>query len=363
MDTLTGLPRTLDLSRSADVDELRTAASGDADLLKLLQDQLQSYLALCPNDAWQRVYSGGIIPIPTGEKKTTGYHLKDLLRLAESLRRLEAYHGYARLIEGFRNPPQVQSTVFEVTVAHWCATRSVSRGLEFSPAVTAGGRRKYPEFRWHTEFGSVYCECKMAHFLESACNRRLDQLTADADRVHQGFGPWDPSLRLDLHVDKGSTNGIKDRFRSVVSQAWTALRSGSWQGEVFREKEVSAVLRARSVVLPHEHDVIRAYAGLVGPVATPVFDAAHISLTMSLAKYRRDAAAHLLREARSQLPSDSSGAVFLELGGYLSAQAKVASLIDQPTYVRTPWVSIWVHGELAAVTWRNSQPFDNRLLA
>ena len=83
----------------------------------------------------------------------------------------------------------------------------------------------------------------------------------------------------------------------------------------------------------------------------------------TLARYRRQATAELLRDARTQLPQGGVGAIFLEFDATFADGEKVDALLRQPAYENTTWVSLWDRGRLTAAHWRQGQPLDNRLLA
>jgi len=359
-----GLPisRILDLSIPADQRYLREAASSHPELLSLIEEYVDEYLSLFPQLDWRRVYSGGMLSIPTTRKHSISFDLLQMLRLAKSLKKLTPYSGYEKLVSGFRNPTQINSTYFEAVVGSWCVDRDVSVSIEFSPEVTVKGKCKRPDFLWHTRLGNLYCECKRNNLLESKLNARVEKLLSWLSMIYEEYGPWDASLRLDVRFERGSTNRIRDRFRTVVAQASAALKDGTHAGQTFREDDVSAVLRCRNEPVPQERESIQASIAKVGPVAQNLAEATHLNLRMSLAKYRQESVGRLLRDARTQLPPDSPSAVFVELGGYEAAQQKLQRLVGRPAYASTPWVSLWVHGEISSAIWQNGQQFDDRLL-
>ncbi len=143
--------RVLDLSRQTDRKELAAAASDDADLTRLLRENLSDYFTYFPGGAWQRLYSGGVVNIPIGGKAQAGYQIDDLLKLVGAIKHLKEYDGFSTLLCGLKNPTQIDSTIFELRVADWCRGRQVSEGLTFAPHVLVGGHTKQPEFLWHTK--------------------------------------------------------------------------------------------------------------------------------------------------------------------------------------------------------------------
>jgi hypothetical protein len=359
--------RVLDLSAPEDHRFLRDLVKDSPGLLSLIEGNLDDYLSIFPEPHWHTIYPYGayqlgMVSFNAVRKRGVNFDFHRLLRVTETLKELRGCAGYESLIAGFRNPAQAQSTLFEVTVAGWCAGRAVTRALEFSPAVEVRGHTKRPEFLWHTEAGPVYCECKQGKVAESKFSRRVNKLLQCLNGVHRGFQPWDPALRLDVKFDGITTNRIEARFRDVVARAAKALRAGEYAGAVFEGEGVSAALRPRGEP-PQEKGTVMACAATVTSEPTNLADATDLTLTVSLSRYRRQATAELVRDARTQLPPSSIGAIFLEFDATLADGEKVNSLLRQPAYENTPWVSLWDQGRLTTAHWRTGQPLDGRLLA
>lgn len=359
--------RVLDLSGPDDRRFLRDLVEGVPRLSSLVEENLDDYLSFFPEPCWHTIYPYGAYRLGTvsfdaPRNRGVNFDFLQLLRATETLKRLRSCAGYESLIAGFRNPAQAQSTLFEVTVAGWCAGRAVTRALEFSPAVEVRGHTKRPEFLWHTEIGAVYCECKQGKVIESDFKRRVNNLLLCLNGVYQRFKPWEPSLRLDVCFDGRTTNKIESRFRDVVARAAGALRADDYAGAVFEGEGVSAALRPRGEP-PQEKGTVMACMATVTSTPTNLADAADLTLTVSLSRYRRQATAELLRDARTQLPEDGVGAIFLEFDATLADGGKVNSLLRQPVYENTPWVSLWDRDRLMTAYWRSGQPLDDRLLA
>lgn len=356
------IPRVLDLSTLEDRKLLRECAQKLPWLASLIDDHLDEYLAMFPEPHGRKVYSGGLISIETGAKQSQGFELGHMLRVAKSLQNLKIYKGFEKLMAGFRNPPQIPASLFEVEVADWCISRAVTKSLEFSPHVIVKGNSKYPDFLWKTDLGDLYCECKRGDEFENKFTKRLNWLHGIVETAHQANGPWDPSHRLDVSIWTSAKNGVEQRINNVLVQASTAVRANRFEDKVFQDGEVSAILRFRKEMPSLQHDTIRVSSVTVGTTPTALTpENAHLTLTMSVAKHRERAATHLLRQARSQSPSNQPGAVFISLGGPHAAQKKLQELMVHPAYENTPWAAIW-GGEIGVV-WRNGQPFDGRLLS
>src|SRR5438105_224382 len=185
------IERVLDLSKEEDREELIAAASDDANLRGLLDDNLADYCAYFPGDDWRRVYSGGMLSIRVAEKLQLGYEIKELVELTAAMKRLKNFEGFENLRAGLENPMQIASTLFEIRVADWCRGRRISTGLAFAPEIIVKERVKRPEFVWHTTLGSCVCECKKANFLQSAFNSRLSRMTELLHRSYGRYQDWD----------------------------------------------------------------------------------------------------------------------------------------------------------------------------
>ncbi len=355
------IDRILNLSLPEDRRQLRAASQQVQGLSALIDEHLDDYIRFFQAPDWLTVYSGGEISVHTSPKRSAGFDIKRVLELTKSLKHLSGYKGYEKLVAGFGNPPQIESTYFEVLVASWCAERAVTSSLEFSPEVTVKGGRKHPDFLWRTELGEIYCECKRGNIIESKFQQRLENLRSFLSEIYEQHQPWDPSLRLDVKFDKGPLPQIQIGIRSVVAQASAALKAGMYEGLTFMEGSVAAVLKPKGNLASQESETVMTGMAQVVSVAKSLPEIIYFTLTMSLAKYRQDAAARLLKEAKKQLPITRPGAVFVELGGATAAQQKLLSLLGDPAYDNIPWVSIWAGGELLSAVWRNGQPFDDRL--
>ena len=353
------IPHKLNISNPEDRQALLKAAAGMPTFLSLIEEQLDRYLTMFPEPQWHTIYSGGMIVV--GQKKhSRSYDLCQMLELIKSLKDIEKYSDFATLMSGFRNQSQIAATMFEVDVAVWCVNRKMTQSLEFSPSVYVKGHVKHPDFLWHTELGRLYVECKTSEAIETNFMKRASKLTNVLNAAHKANEPWDSAYRLDVTITTTATNQIEQRIKDVVAQASLALKSGNLCP--FKNGEVSGVLHKREESPPHEDEIIRSSSINVGTTATAISHKnSHTTFTMSLAKYRGRATRDLIHEARTQLPEDYPSAIFIKLGGPISARRKAEKLLVSPEYERTPWIGIWTPAELRVI-WRNGQPFDGRLL-
>ncbi len=284
-----------------------------------------------------------------------------MLNLTRVLKKLRVFKGFDKLIGGFRNPTQLLATIFEIQVADWCLQRAVTHSLEFSPDVSVKGGVKRPELLWETTLGKLYVECKRSHEYEADFTKRLSKLGDLCDKEYGRYGSWSAAKRPDIVIDGVARNGIEQRLCEVIERAATAQLTEAPEAR-FSEGEVSVILRPRDEPPPTLEGGMRTGRFVVGTEPTQLDEkSAVFTLTMSLKAHRVRAAGKLLREARTQLPSNGASAVFIDVGTPEACQAKVKSLLEQPSYANTPFVAIWSPPTLYAA-WRENQPFDNRLL-
>jgi hypothetical protein len=354
------LPRTIDLSIEEDARLLRGGSSEIPALAELIQNELLDYLRLFPEEHWRKIYPNGWLDVKAKNRAHTVMDIEWMLRITRSLKKLSGYKGFEKLLAGFRNPAQVLATVFELEVAEWCAGRAVTLSLEFGPEVLVKGRRKYPEFLWKTSLGDLYVECKRGEEIDNDFARRLENYREFVEKEHKRHAPWHESFRLDIVIAGARLNGTQWRLRDVISRA--SIQQSGDAGTQIQVGEICATFRSRVEAPPMLPGMASAGCIVVGTQPTKLdFENAMFTISMSIEAHRARAAGQLLREARTQLPTDHLSAVFIQIGSIEVCQKKVAALLQQRAYANTPWVAIWGSGGMRAV-WHMNQPFDNRLL-
>lgn len=358
------LNRSLDLSVKGDRQELVAAVTQQArHLLPSLMEHVDCLSRFFPGVEWCTVHDGGIVNVRTSEKGHRGFDLTELLQLVSAIKRLQEYHGFDELLSGFKNPTQIESTNFELRTADWCHHRAVSQNIEFAPRIKVRGRIKRPEFVWHTTLGSCFCECKSASFLQNAAHVRLSRMTQLLDRHFKSYSNWDDQLRLDVTFGRGTTNYLHRQFPFIIDKAKRALKESDPLAALICVDDITARFRPRTEEPPQNPDTIRMSLATVGPVSTELRAATHLSVSMDLTGYRSEATARLVRDAKTQLPTDATGLVFLENVGHVSAMRRLRTLLTYPNFERTPWVSLWSFSECRGAVWRNGQPLNGSLLS
>ncbi|MGH9877185.1 MAG: hypothetical protein ACRD5H_06065, partial [Nitrososphaerales archaeon] len=309
------------------------------------------------------------ISVPVRTNKNHGLDLTTMLRITESLLKLKKYAGFEKLVNGFRNPGNLLGTLFEVQAAHWCSERQVTLSMEFSPSVRMRNGYKHPDFLWKTSLGDLFCECKSGAEFEGKFAKRFQFLYDLVEEKYRKHGLAHPKYRVDLRLDSSTKNGIEKRIETVLNEISGELRSEEIRRRVIQDGEVTAVLSLRDEPVSEEKDMLRGRTVTVRTEPTLIVGAeayknSQFTVTMSIRKERQKLTAKLLKEARTQLPLlPFLSCVFIELGGGEAATQDLKTRLANPTYSNTPWVSVWIGGQLYTAVWRNDQPLDAGLLS
>jgi hypothetical protein len=342
---------------------LRQFASNKPALAELIDEEMEEFLKLFPEQHWRNHALGGSILCPPGDgAQLANLDIMTLLRLTHALKNLRNHQGFDKLIAGFRNLPQVLSTCFEVTAADFCATRAISNDIEFAPPVLIKGKFKHPEFLWRTTLGNLYVECKRGAMFEHKLGKKINRLRAVAFKAIMEAGLLTTSKRLDILVST-MTNHTERRLKEAIKRV-SAADSGGVATTPVDNEEVHIEYRERGDPIPNILDSITATTSPV-PAGATSFKAqdAPFFITMSTILHWKQAAGALLREANQQLPPDCAGAVFLKIGSPQQSLDRISSLFRLAEYVHIAWVAAVSNiGEFPKGiwgTWRGGQPFDD----
>ena len=264
-----------------------------------------------------------------------------MLEITGLLLQLRRYKSFEKLVQGFRNPKQSSATLFEARVASWCASRSISTSLEFGPDVEIKGKQKHPEFLWETTLGKLYVECKRANLLQNNFVRRFSRLLETLNRAYEKYKPWPDSVRLDVVIEGPALNGIEDRLEYVTARSHEVYAKEEQEEIEVTKGEVSARIVPQHKPSPPIEDCAQSGAILVGLKPTPVSsESAHSTLTVSLGSHRARVAAKLVRDAQTQFPRGTIGAVFIEIGSNAIVSRRIEKLLASPIGQQIPWVGV-----------------------
>ncbi len=92
------ISRNLSMVIPADRAVLVEAAAGIPELARLVEEHLDDYLRLFPEDHWREVHSGGLIAIQSSKGLTTASNIQRMLETTEKLKHLEAFPGFSTLL-------------------------------------------------------------------------------------------------------------------------------------------------------------------------------------------------------------------------------------------------------------------------
>jgi hypothetical protein len=350
--------RVLDVSRRRDRQLLRAIAAAKPHVQSLIDAQLMAYLRFFPWPQWQQIRAMGTVVVARGARDQLAVDLAQLLRLTSVLATLEALEGFGDFVRQFRNPAQFEATAFEALMARWCVTRDVTTNVALAPQVTSGTTTRCLDFLWQTRVGDLLCECKRSEFVDSAPYHRL-QRVGDVVRDRLRFSmPWAENQRLDVWFEGSVRNGYEGRIRTAFDEL---LRARCPLGVTFDRDDVRIRLAPRGSAPSWQGEYVT--QGLLTSDVATEFEGAECDayLGLPVSQLRSWAARHLLQQARTQLPANRTGAIFLNLPDSNAAQKRVRTLLAQPQYGRTPWIAIFTGAELRA-WWQEEQPFDGRLL-
>lgn len=355
------IPRILELSKAEDRDALLEAVGDRPDWSDLIAQHLDDYLQLFKHPDWRRVYSGGIVT-RSGKAGGTGRDLTFMLELTRDLKTLQHLPGFDLFVAHFDNPTQFGATVFETQVALWRVSRRVTVGFEFSPEVYVKGRPKYPDFLWETELGKLYCECKRAEVSRSEMSRKLDRLERLVEGALKQFGPLADTFRLDVLITGPLPSNFNRVLPQLVASVVSEARVTGSEASASIDEAIAATVRSRATLPPVMPRSLRKSQVIVGTTPTRR-DASNATytVTLSIGGYQAGAAVKALAAARTQIPDDAVGAVFLECGSAESIKERVGQVLSDPVSHKTPWVALCSPGKTDAV-YLNNQPFDERLL-
>jgi hypothetical protein len=352
----------MDLSSSHEREVLRKHIQEnfpeDAHLIAHLED----YVRLFRWQDFHTVYQGGLISIKAPNNVQIGVELRNMLMLTSVVVKLEKFKGFHGLMDGFRNPTQFGATAFEVHAAAWCSTRKACRSIEFGPEVEVAGNVKHPDFLWKTMLGDLYCECKQENSADNKATKRILKLSNIVNRLYEQNGPWDTTTRVDVIVQHPAYDGTDQILERVISRAAQCHRSQTGDAE-FVEGVVTVKLSKTTDALPDVAGCIQFHHRQLQPhCPEPALSTnARFTVTMSVMAHRLKQLVELVKDARSQLPRDRHGAIFIDIGGSKIFEEKLHNMIAQPAYVNTPWISLWERGQPLKAVIRGGQPFDHRL--
>ena len=166
--------------------------------------------------------------------------------------------------------------------------------------------------------------------------------------------------RLDVTIQHPAFDGTDEVIRRVIQKVSLNQVPGF--------EAVGGVVSARLVrntepipdcagCLQLHHKVLKGGGGPQPALSTD----AKYTFTMSVMAHRLKQLVRLIRDARTQLPPDRPGAIFIDIGGSKVFEDKLHELLRQPEYSNTPWISLWEKGQILKAVIRQGQPFDARL--
>jgi hypothetical protein len=82
---------------------------------------------------------------------------------------------------------------------------------------------------------------------------------------------------------------------------------------------------------------------------------------MSLVGHALHQLGELIKDARIQLPPNSPGAIFIDIGGSQVFVEKLNKLMEHPAYASIVWIALWECGRPLKAVIKRGQQLDARL--
>lgn len=336
------LDRQLDLRICEDMEELLRAISGQPYAVQLpiedIEQGINALVHFLPAADWLKsspAMGGGFV-LWTSQKSSWHLPLEHAAQLGLQFRRLQYCEGFDDFLRGFTNPTQFRDSMFEAAVADYCLPR-VDR-LCFGPAYHVRGRIKRPDFELTTKHGDVVCECKRAHEVELLYAKRFDRFCkALSDTLNlKESGGIANHRRLEVHVHRPFGTDVQQIAKQVVQAARQML--GTDIGQVSEVGPCLICLVPRSSAPTFKDFGLWQLALVVGdkPVGIDPANAhQHAYLQVTTARVdppRVKASGNLIRQAKSQLPEDRWGVIFIEAINWASARKAARLRLGRPEY-------------------------------
>jgi len=318
---------------------------------------LRDYVRWFQDSRWHQVYPDGRIHGPN----SNGYTIRTLVEYSRLLRVLSSCSGFESLRRGLSNPPQVNSTLFEVTVGAWLLSRQHSLELQIEPHLELSGHVKCPDFHWRNTLADCYVECKQTRLNESAEAKKLERARSTLVGVLAGR-EISPGLRLEvtLHL---LLNSLEPTLRRAIEAASPRILAGD-AGLLYEDHQVTVKLVERG---PLQTSPGHLCSGIVAVGQTPVRlddgSNMHLAVLMDVRKGRAKIVKRALKSARSQLPADKPSMIAVEAVTGQAVQDICESTLRETSKADTRMIQIWNGSASPAwVVYRNDQPLNLKAL-
>ncbi len=291
-----------------------------------------------------------------------GSSIDRMLGLTVKIAALRLCEGFPSAVRKLKNPSEVSSALFAFQCAAWCAQQHTHRGVVFEPPVRRK-TTKYPDFLWETTMGAIFCECKSANAWERRETKRLQTACGIAARCPDAPN-WPSHLRLDVRLGGYEGASLTTRLAVLAATIGEEVSGGSTR-RVWTDGTIECLVRNSAEPIQPDSGWMQVSRMTVGPTPTNIMDSRAASVTVSqpLAGAHRRMVRDLIKQAKTQLPLDGPGAVFVETGSTAteSIEQCVREVLENPANRAVVWTAICADGSPQLIAWQNEQPFDNRL--
>jgi hypothetical protein len=162
-------------------------------------------------------------------------------------------------------------------------------------------------------------------------------------------------------VGHPARDGVNQVIERLVREVAARQMAGTWEGELV-DGVVTLKMGRRTDPLPDVAGCVQIHNRELKGGPEPILSTnSRYTVTMSVMGHRLQRLVELVRDARTQLPSDKPGAIFIDIGGSQIFVDKLNELIAQPEYANIAWISLWEGGQALKAVIRGGQPLDGRL--
>jgi hypothetical protein len=294
-------------------------------------DALRDVSAFLGGPDWL-TYQWGIVGPFHDQTSQHPLELARIVQLGLDLSEVSGYEDFEAILAGFRNPPQILDTMFEVRTAAFFSRLISTKRLRFAPEYKVRGQQKRPEFDVINDLGVFSVECKRPHLHVQRAAETFHRL---ADAVHEALKAvgWPRDARLEIEI----TNPLREQpasfARRVAESGLTAWHGGETQ---FAEKSAKVFVAPRDsqfcISDPRcGHDVMLLDTDEATGLFNPKMTMLRIANDGLYHRFARSVGARIA-EALRQLPVQHGGIIVLGEVPRRVADSAIARRIQDPAY-------------------------------
>jgi hypothetical protein len=273
------------------------------------------------------------VNIRINKSRTLSLWLSWVVELGNKILDMAACEQISTLLDGFKNPTQIESSIYETNIAHYCFSLPGVTNLRFNQKIATKRGAKYPEFVFTAATEDVVCECKLVKHDEHGSTRRFINLCG---RLFYELGKIGipTNTRVDVALEKpiGDTDSAIEELRRAIQDALAyegqpVITIGSFRFRLSSRKEPPSF---------EDYDICQSNldAGK-NPTAISTHNALSPNSTIWVCttdKKFRKAVGSLMNDAMRQLPEDKAGVIFVGTPNNASIRQAANVRLSDRTY-------------------------------